>query len=180
MDKTGKPTRAQLEAARARLLPDVIAPGLAVLFVGINPSLYSTALGYHYARPGNRFWPVLHHCGFTPRLFGASEQALLLGLGAGLTNIAPRTTARADELSAPELHEGARELTAKVERYQPRRVAIVGVTAYRAGFAQPKATLGRQTQGLGGAELWVLPNPSGLNAHYQVRDLSRLYAEALG
>lgn len=168
-----------LEAARDDLLPDVFADGLDVLFVGINPSLYSAAVGHHYARPGNRFWPALHRAGMTPRLLHASEDHSLPTWGGGLTNLAARPTAKASELSAEELQRGARILENVVGRYRPRAVAVVGVTAYRQAFSIPRANVGRQGETLGGAVLWVLPNPSGLNAHYQLPALAELYAQML-
>ncbi len=163
---TARPSRAELAAAADRTIPDVLAPGLAVLFVGINPGLWSAATGWHFARPGNRFWPALHRGGFTPRLLHPSEQDELPALGLGITNMAARASARADELTAEELLDGAAILTDKVARYRPRWVAVVGVTAYRIGFQRPKATFGPQPESLAGARLWVLPNPSGLNAHF--------------
>ena len=163
-----KPTRADLAAATERTLPDVVAPGLAVLFSGINPGLYSAATGHHFARPGNRFWPALHRCGFTPRQLRPAEQDELPALGLGITNIVARATARADELTAAELREGAERLAALASRYSPRFVAIAGISAYRTAFDRPKATIGPQQDLVGGARLWVLPNPSGLNAHYQL------------
>ncbi|WP_431727470.1 G/U mismatch-specific DNA glycosylase [Verrucosispora sp. TAA-831] len=177
MDQGYRPTREELAAAVDRLLPDVIVPGLDVLFVGINPGLWSAATGWHFARPGNRFWPALHRGGFTPRLLHPSEQDELPGLGLGITNVVARASARADELSAAELVDGARELTGKVAAYRPRWVAVVGVTAYRIGFARPKATFGLQPESLAGARLWVLPNPSGLNAHYTPQALGAAFAE---
>jgi TDG/mug DNA glycosylase family protein len=174
-----RPTRAQLERARGSTLRDVIAPGLDVLFVGINPSLYSAAVGHHFARPGNRFWPTLHRCGMTPRQLAPEEDAQLLDYGGGLTNLVARATARADEVAATELVAGGRALRRKVRRFAPRRVAVVGVTAYRVAFAQPGAAIGRQPGDLAGATLWVLPNPSGLNAHYQLPELARLYRAML-
>ncbi|MGW0503243.1 G/U mismatch-specific DNA glycosylase [Micromonospora sp. NPDC003241] len=177
MNRGYRPTREELAAAVDRLLPDVIAPGLDVLFVGINPGLWSAATGWHFARPGNRFWPALHRGGFTPRLMHPSEQDALPGLGLGITNVVARASARADELSAAELVDGARKLTGKVAAYRPRWVAVVGVTAYRIGFARPKATFGRQPESLAGAHLWVLPNPSGLNAHYTPQTLGAAFAE---
>ncbi len=173
------PSRDALEAARDQLLPDVIADGLDVLFVGINPSLYSTAVGHHFARPGNRFWPALHGAGMTPRLLHASEDRLLPQWGGGLTNLAARTTAKASELSAAELREGGEILESKVRRHGPRVIAVVGVTAYRRAFGRPKATMGRQDVAMAGACVWVLPNPSGLNAHYQLPELAAMYAEML-
>ncbi|MDG4796731.1 G/U mismatch-specific DNA glycosylase [Micromonospora sp. WMMD1082] len=172
-----RPSRAELAAAVDKTLPDVIADELEVLFVGINPGLWSAATGWHFARPGNRFWPALHRGGFTPRLLHPNEQDALPGLGLGITNVAARATARADELTAAELVDGARELTGKVARYRPRWVAVVGVTAYRIGFARPKAGFGPQPEPLAGARLWVLPNPSGLNAHYTPQTLAAAFAE---
>jgi double-stranded uracil-DNA glycosylase len=158
-------------------LPDVVAPGLDVLFCGINPGLYSAATGHHFARPGNRFWPALHQSGFTPRQLRPSEQFTLLDFGLGLTNVVARPSARADELTREELRLGGATLTALVERYAPRFVAIVGITAYRGAFDRPKATFGEQPDGLAGARLWVLPNPSGLNAHYQLPALAAAFRE---
>ncbi|WP_407663129.1 G/U mismatch-specific DNA glycosylase [Micromonospora radicis] len=171
-----RPSREELAAAADKTLPDVIATGLDVLFVGINPGLWSAATGWHFARPGNRFWPALHRSGFTPRLLHPSEQDVLPGLGLGITNLVARASARADELTAAELVAGARELTDKVARYRPRWVAVVGVTAYRVGFARPRADFGRQREPLAGADLWVLPNPSGLNAHYTPVSLAAAFA----
>ena len=162
--RASRPTAADLVAARDRTIPDVVAPGLRVLFSGINPGLYSAATGHHFARPGNRFWPALHRSGFTPRQFRPDEQEQLLGLGLGITNIVARATARADELTALELCEGGRELLAKAARLRPRWLAVVGVTAYRTAFGQARATVGPQEQAAGDTRLWVLPNPSGLNA----------------
>lgn len=178
-DRPHRPSRTELEAARGGSLPDVIAPDLDVLFVGINPSLYSVAVGHHFARPGNRFWPTLHRCGLTPRVLSPTEDRTLVTYGAGLTNLAARGTARADELSDDELVLGGRSLRAKVRRHRPRIVAIVGITAYRVAFAQPQATIGAQPLVLAGARVWALPNPSGLNAHYQLPELGRLYARML-
>lgn len=168
-----KPTSAELEAARGRRVTDVIAPDLRVLFVGINPGLYSGAVGHHFARPGNRFWPALAASRFTPRRFSPSEERDLLPLGIGITNLVERTTAAADELSRDELSKGARTLGAKVRRYRPRAVAVLGITAYRLAFDRPGAVLGPQPEGIGTSQLWVLPNPSGLNAHHQLADLAR-------
>ena len=170
-----KPTREELLAAAGRTIPDVIAPGLKVLFCGINPGLYSGATGHHFARPGNRFWPALHGAGFTARLLHPSEHRLLLKCGYGITNLVARTTATADELAPVELIAGRRRLAAKVRRYRPRAVAVLGVGAYRTAFAQPSATLGRQPDGIAGATLWVLPNLSGLNAHHQLADFVRIF-----
>lgn len=171
-----KPTKEQLAATGEATLEDVLAPGLDVLFCGINPGLYSAATGWHFARPGNRFWPALYGGGFTPRLFHPSEQASLLDLGLGITNVVARTTARADELTADELREGGRLLTAKVAEFRPRWLAIVGITAYRTAFGRPKAKVGPQDHPIGGARVWVLPNPSGLNAHWTPTTLAEEFA----
>ena len=146
-----------------------------MLFCGINPGLYSAATGFHFARPGNRFWPALHAAGFTPRLFHPSENATLLELGYGLTNLVNRATAGADELAPAELVEGGKSLAAKIRRFRPRAVAFVGLGAYRTAFGRPRATLGLQPEGLEGAEVWVLPSPSGLNANYQLPALIQLF-----
>jgi TDG/mug DNA glycosylase family protein len=170
-----RPTRAELAAAAGKTIPDVIAPGLRVLFCGINPGLYSGATGHHFARPGNRFWPALHAAGFTRRLLHPSEKRELLASGYGITNLVARSTAAADELDPEEFVAGRRRLAAKVRRFRPRAVAVLGVGAYRLAFGEPKAALGRQPERLEGALLWVLPNPSGLNANHQLPDLARLF-----
>ncbi len=170
------PTREQLESARDRLLPDVVAPGLRVLFSGINPGLVSAWTGHHFARPGNRFWPALHRSGFTPRQLRPDEQDELLALGLGITNVAPRATARADELSAAEVVDGGVILREKVLSLEPRWLAVVGVTAYRTAFDVPKARVGPQEAAIGGTRVWVLPNPSGLNAHYTADTLADEFA----
>jgi TDG/mug DNA glycosylase family protein len=157
-------TRAELAAGAGRTIADVAAPGLRVLFSGINPGLYSAATRHHFARPGNRFWPALHVSGFTDRLFSPSEQDQLLGLGLGITNVVARATARADELGSDELIAGGRTLTAKVLTLRPRCLAVVGVTAYRTSFGRPRAMVGPQELTIGATQVWVLPNPSGLNA----------------
>jgi len=172
-----KPTKAELLAAKDKTVRDVIAPGLKVLFCGINPGLYTAAVGHHFARPGNRFWPALYAAGFTDRLLSPFEERELLKLGYGITNVVARATATADQLSARELVEGGRRLAAKVRRYRPRCVAILGIGAYRAAFSRPKAALGQQGESLGEAVIWILPNPSGLNAHYQPKDLARIFRE---
>lgn len=169
------PTKAELHAAYGKTVPDIIGPGLDVLFVGINPSLYSAVVGHHFARPGNRFWPALHQSGFVPRPLAPAEDRVLLEYGIGLTNIARRATARGDEVPKEDLARGGRTLVRKIRRHRPRSVAILGVTAYRVAFEAPAASMGDQQRTLGGAPLWVLPNPSGLNAHYQVADLARAY-----
>jgi TDG/mug DNA glycosylase family protein len=171
-----RPTRADLEAARSRTVPDVLADGLRVLFCGINPGLWSAATGHHFARPGNRFWPVLHASGFTPRRFRPDEQAQLAGLGLGITNVVARATARADELTVEEFTAGGRLLAAKVERHRPRWLAVAGITAYRSAFGEPRATVGPQTLTLGDTRVWVLPNPSGLNAHWTAEAMAAEFA----
>jgi TDG/mug DNA glycosylase family protein len=171
-----RPTRADLLAARGRTIPDVIAAGLDVLFCGINPGLYSAATGFHFARPGNRFWPALASAGFTPTVLAPGQQRELLACGIGITNLVARATAAAAELDDEELRAGRRRLERKVRRYRPRAVAIVGVGAYRTAFDRPLASVGPQEQGLAGALLWVLPNTSGLNAHYQSADFRRAFA----
>ncbi len=153
-------------------MPDVVADGLQVLFCGINPGLMTAATGHHFARPGNRFWPVLHLSGFTPRLLRPSEQGELPSFGLGITNVVARATARADELTTEEYVEGGRLLTAKVERLRPRWLAVVGVTAYRAAFGDRKATIGPQDRTIGASRVWVLPNPSGLNALWTIPKLT--------
>ena len=170
-----RPTADELQAAAGRAIPDVIAPGLQVLFVGINPGLYSGATGRHFARPGNRFWPTLHGAGFTPRQLAPDEPEELLALGIGITNIVNRTTATAAELSRDELVAGAGRLRATVANFEPKVVAVLGVTAYRTAFERPHAAIGQQDERIGEAEAWVLPNPSGLNAHYQLPELVRLF-----
>jgi TDG/mug DNA glycosylase family protein len=165
-----------LSDARNRTVPDIIAPGLAILFVGINPGLWSGALGYHFAKPGNRFWRAIHAADLTPELLTPDRQLELLTHGIGLTNLVNRATAVASELSEDELRSGADLLEAKVARLRPRKVAFLGLSAYRVAFGMPKASVGRQDVSVGGAETWVLPNPSGLNAHYQLADLAREYA----
>jgi double-stranded uracil-DNA glycosylase len=155
----------------------VIAPDLSVLFCGINPGLYTAAVQQHFGRPGNRFWPTLYRAGFTPRLFAPSEQRELLKLGYGITNVVARATAAADELSREELLEGGRSLTHRVKKYKPRYLAIVGIGAYRTAFERPKAKLGLQEETIGATRIWVLPNPSGLNANYQADALVALFAE---
>jgi double-stranded uracil-DNA glycosylase len=171
-----RPSSGELEAARGRTVPDVVPPVGGVLFCGINPGLYSAVTGWHFARPGNRFWPALHRSGFTDRLLDPSEQHLLPSYGIGITNLASRATARADELAAAELREGGERLTAFVRDRMPRVVAVLGVTAYRTAFARPGARIGPQDETLAGTVLWILPNPSGLNAHYTPAALAREFA----
>ncbi|MFD5270183.1 G/U mismatch-specific DNA glycosylase [Streptomyces sp. NPDC058335] len=169
-------TQAELEAARDRLVPDVVAGGLRVLFCGINPGLMTAATGHHFARPGNRFWPVLHLSGFTPRLLKPAEQGELLSFGLGITNVVARASARADELTAEEYREGGRLLREKVVRLKPRWLAVVGVTAYRIAFDDRTARVGPQERVIGDTRVWVLPNPSGLNAHWTAATMAEEFA----
>jgi double-stranded uracil-DNA glycosylase len=175
--KPWKPTKEQLLAAESKTVRDVIAPGLRVLFCGINPGLYTAAVGHHFARPGNRFWPALYAAGFTDRLLSPFEERELLKSGYGITNVVPRTTNAADQLTTDEFVKGGKRLRAKVLRYRPRILAVLGVGAYRVAFAQPGAVVGPQEESIGTTRLWVLPNPSGLNANYQPQDLARLFRE---
>jgi TDG/mug DNA glycosylase family protein len=172
-----RPTRADLLAAKNKTVRDVIAPGLRVLFCGINPGLYSGATGHHFARPGNRFWPTLYQAGFTQRLFTPAEERELLASGYGITNLVSRASAMADELAPEELVAGRQRLGLKVRRYRPQVVALLGIGAYRTAFAQKAAIPGRQAERIADAVAWVLPNPSGLNAHYQLADLVRHFQE---
>lgn len=172
-----KPTPADLLAAVTRTVKDVITHDLSVLFCGINPGLYSAFTGHHFARPGNRFWPALHAGGFTNRQLHPSEKSELLKGSYGLTNLVKRATARSDELTADELVAGGKTLKAKIKRYRPRYIAVLGVVAYRDAFKRPLARLGLQEEAIGETKVWVLPNPSGLNAHYQARDLAKLFRE---
>lgn len=175
--KPWKPTREQLLAATEKTVRDVIAPNLRVLFCGINPGLYTAAVGHHFARPGNRFWPALYAAGFTDRVLSPFDERELLQRGYGITNVVPRTTASADQLTREEIIAGGERLRAQVLRYQPRVLAVLGVGAYRTAFNRPKAAVGLQAETIGGTSLWVLPNPSGLNANYQPAALARLFAE---
>lgn len=170
-----RPSRAELLAAANRGIRDVIAPGLKLLFVGINPGLYTAATGHHFARPGNRFWPALHAAGITERLLHPSQQRELLARGCGITNLVNRATATAAELSPGEFVAGRRRLAAKVRRYRPRVVAFLGVGAYCHAFAVRRAAVGPQPGRFEGARVWVLPNPSGLNANYQLPALVQLF-----
>jgi TDG/mug DNA glycosylase family protein len=169
-----RPSSAELQAAAGKLVEDVIAPGLKVLFCGINPGLYTAWMGRHFARPGNRFWPALYAAGITPRLLHPSEEQELLRYGYGITNVVQRATARADELAKEEYVAGGKRLVEKVERYQPGVLAVLGLGAYRTAFGRPDASVGLQEKTIDGVPIWLLPNPSGLNAHYQLADLARL------
>jgi TDG/mug DNA glycosylase family protein len=170
-----KPTPAEVAAAAGKGIRDVVAPDLRVLFVGINPGLYTAATGHHFARPGNRFWPALHAAGFSARLLHPSEQRELLSRGYGITNLVNRATATADEVAPEEFIAGRRRLAAKVRRLKPRIVAFLGVGAYCQAFDMRRASLGEQPERFEGARVWVLPNPSGLNANYQLGALVDLF-----
>lgn len=186
-------SRDELQRFHGTTVDDLVAgphePAVRLLFVGINPGLWTAAVGAHFARRGNRFWPALFRAGITERLVDASngmsdsDRAMVIAAGVGITNVVARATARADEVSAAEMREGARRLVATVERVQPRVVAVLGITAYRQAFERPEAVQGRQAERLGAAEVWVLGNPSGLNAHETVDSLAasfRLVADAAG
>ncbi|MEP6706185.1 MAG: G/U mismatch-specific DNA glycosylase [Pyrinomonadaceae bacterium] len=164
-------------ASAGKTISDVIAPDLRVLFCGINPGLYSGATGHHFARPGNRFWPALLASGFTDRLLSPAEKRELLKDGYGITNVIARTTASETDLRKDEYAIGARRLRTKLRRYQPKFLAVLGIGAYRVAFNKPKAILGRQEEKICDTIVWVLPNPSGLNAHYQAKELARLFRE---
>ncbi len=176
-------TRAELESYRGAEVPDLLGPGTRLLFVGINPGLRTAAIQTHFGKPGNRFWPALHRAGILDEPVDVTDpmtdevRAALVARGIGISNLVRRATARADELTTAELREGAERLVALVERVRPRVAAVLGVTAYRSAFGRPKALVGRQVGGLGPAELWVVPNPSGLNAHETLDSLAAAYAE---
>lgn len=172
-----RPTRAEIAASEGKTVPDVIAANLKVLLCGINPGLYTAAIGHHFGRPGNRFWPALYASGITDRLLSPYEERELLPRGYGITNIVARASARADDLTEEELLAGARTLQRKAIRYRPEFLAFLGITAYRSAFQRPRAVLGLQAEMLGKAKIWVLPNPSGLNAHHSAADLARLFGE---
>jgi double-stranded uracil-DNA glycosylase len=172
-----KPTKQQLIEAEGKTVRDVIGPGLRVLFCGINPGLYTAAVGHHFARPGNRFWPALYQSGFTDRLLSPFQERELLQLQIGITNVVAHATAAAAELTKDDYIRGGKNLRAKVLRYRPRVVAVLGVGAYREAFARPRAIIGEQDEQIGAARIWVLPNPSGLNANYQLNDLAKLFEE---
>jgi len=177
MSATGRPTRAELAVARGKRIPHVLAEDLALVFVGINPGLWSGATGHHFAKPGNRFWPTLHRSGFTDRQLMPHEDVLLPRYGLGVTNMVGRTTARADELAPDEIRTGGRSLARRLRPFRPRAVAIVGLGAFRIAFDRPGAQVGRSDVVVAGAPVWVLPNPSGLNAHYQLDGLAACFAE---
>jgi TDG/mug DNA glycosylase family protein len=172
-----KPSPADLEAAAGKRLPDLLAPGLDVVFCGINPGLYSAAVGCHFGRPGNRFWPALHRAGFTDRQLSPFEQDELLGYGCGITNLVDRATRGAAELAPGELERGGRKLRHKLARHRPRILAVLGIEAFRRAFDRAVERPGRQPESVEGVEAWVLPNPSGANAHYQMDDLVKAFRE---
>jgi len=172
-----KPTKLQLQEAVDKTVPDLVAPNLKVLFVGINPGLYTAAIGHHFGRPGNRFWKVLHLSGFTPRQLSPFEEHELLTYGVGVTNMVPRTTATAAELAHDEIVEGGKRLVKLVKKYTPSTVAVLGVQAYRQAFEHRRAQVGRREETLAEVPVWVLPNPSGLQAHYQLQDMVALFEE---
>jgi TDG/mug DNA glycosylase family protein len=174
---TVRPTREQLLAAYGKTIRDLIAPDLRVLFIGINPSLYSAAVGHHFARPGNRFWPTLYGAGFTDRLLAPAEERLLLDRGYGITNLVDGATAQAAELTEQDLSTGVRHLEKKVARFRPRWVAFLGISTYQAAWDPSASSVGPQKVRFGGARVWLLPNPSGLNAHYQLPALIRLFGD---
>lgn len=175
--KNFKPTKEELREAVNHTTEDLIDYDLKVLFCGINPGLYSAATGFHFARPGNRFWKALFAAGFTERLLHPSEEFELLENGYGITSFCKRTTARADELRAEEFVEGGKLLVKKLEKYKPKTLAVLGIGAFRAAFQKPKAKLGLQEEKIADTDVWVLPNPSGLNAHYQLNDLAALFKQ---
>ncbi|MBI4219064.1 MAG: G/U mismatch-specific DNA glycosylase [Chloroflexi bacterium] len=172
MEKPWRPTKEQLLAAAGKTVDDIIAPGLAVLFCGINPGLYSGAVGHHFARPGNRFWAALHRAGFTDRQLLPFEERELLRFGLGITNLVDRSTATADELTDEEFKQGAERVKAKAIRYRPNYLGFLGVGAYRSAYRRPRAQVGEQAETLGESRIWVLPNPSGRTAHYQLGDFA--------
>jgi len=172
-----KPSKEQLQSAYGSTVPDIIAPQLKVLFVGINPGLYSGAVHHHFAKPGNRFWITLHRSGFTDRLLSPFEEKELLKRNIGITNIVQKATASASELSSDELIDGAKKLVRKVSAYKPEFVAFVGIGAYRIAFGRVKAKIGFQEEKISGCKIWVLPNPSGINANYQIDDLAKIFRE---
>ena len=177
--KSFKPTKEDLRDALNRTTEDLIDYDLKVLFCGINPGIWSGATGFHFAKPGNRFWKVLYLAGFTDRILHPSEEHELLELGYGITSFVKRTTARADELTTEEYVEGGKMLVKKIEKYKPQNLAVLGIGAFRTAFQQPKAKLGLQMDKIGKTRVWLLPNPSGLNAHYQADDLAKLFREVL-
>ena len=174
---TRNPTKAELQASYGTVVPDLVGPGMRVLLCGINPSLWSGAVGLHFATPGNRLWPVLHGAGWTPRRLHPSETDEIRRAGIGITNLVARATARADELTDEEIRGGLPGVAALAERWQPRWVAFLGMTAYRTATGHRRAVVGPQDDRLGGVGVWLLPNPSGLNASWQLPRLIEAYGE---
>jgi TDG/mug DNA glycosylase family protein len=172
-----RPTREELLAAYGKTIPDLIGPGLRVLLVGINPGLWSGWSGRHFGRPSNRLWRTLHEAGFTDHLLHPTETEALVAAGLGVTNFVERATARADELDDAEVKAGVAKLRRVVRKHRPEFVAFLGLSSYRVAFGKPKARVGRQEETFEGATVWLLPNPSGINAHYQQPDLTKAYAE---
>jgi len=172
-----KPTKEQIAAAAGKKVRDVIARDLSVIFCGINPGLYTAAVGHHFARPGNRFWPALHLSGFTDRLLSPFEEHQVLKLGVGITNVVSHATSSAAELMKEDFTEGGQTLRRKIQRYRPKILAVLGIGAYREAFESPQAVIGPQENEIGNTRIWVLPNPSGLNANYQLDDLVKLFIE---
>lgn len=177
MNDKFKPTKEDLRDAVNRTTEDLISDNLKVLFCGINPGIWSGATGFHFAKPGNRFWKALHSGGFTDRILHPSEEHELLEMGYGITSFCKRTTARADELTADEFIEGGKLLIKKIKLFKPQNLAVLGIGAYRTAFQEPKAQLGLQAEKIANTNVWLLPNPSGLNAHYQLADLGKIFAE---
>lgn len=175
--KSFKPSKEDLRDAINRTTVDLIDYNLKILFCGINPGIWSGATGFHFAKPGNRFWKTLHLAGFTDRVLHPSEEHELLENGYGITSFCKRTTARADELTNAEFIEGGKLLVKKLEKYKPTTLAVLGIGAYRTAFQKPKAHLGLQDEKIAGVNVWLLPNPSGLNAHYQLKDLAKLFSQ---
>jgi double-stranded uracil-DNA glycosylase len=174
MSAERRPTPEELAASAGGTVPDIIAPGLQVLFTGINPGLWSAAVRHHFARPGNRFWKALAGSGFTQTVLSPYEERRLLDVGVGITNIVPTATRSASEVTPDQLRRGVVTLERKVKRWRPRAVAVLGLGAYRTGFGRGDALIGRQPDDFGGAQMWVVPNPSGIQAHYP---LDRIVAE---
>jgi len=172
-----KPSKEDLRDATNRTTEDLIDYNIKVLFCGINPGIWSGATGFHFAKPGNRFWKALHFGGFSDRVLHPSEEHELLENGYGITSFCKRTTARADELSNEEIVQGGKNLVKKIEKFKPQMLAVLGIGVYRTAFNQSKAKLGLQDTKIGNTRIWLLPNPSGLNAHYQINDLAKLFGE---
>jgi len=172
-----KPTAQALQAATDKLVPDIIGPNLRILFCGINPGLYSAATGHHFARPGNRFWPALYASGLTPELLTPDKDQRLLEFGYGITNVVRRASSGAAELTSDELRVGGEHLDDTVRRYQPQWLAVLGIDAYKKAFGLKHALVGLQERQIGATHVWLLPNPSGLNAHYSPARFAEAFAD---